>query len=116
MPRRNDKSVTEVVDELWQLTRDYARQETLDPLKNLGSYLKFGLSGALFVAIGVLFVALAILRGLQQVALLSTGWWWWVPYVAASTFLLLAVALSVRAIKASTTRHASADRSSTSGV
>lgn len=110
MARGDDKSVTQVAQELWQLTRDYARQETLDPLKNLGNYLKFGLPGALLVATGVLFVGLAILRGLQQVTALTTGWWWWVPYLASTVFLIVVAALCGRGIK--TTMTASSDRGS----
>jgi membrane protein implicated in regulation of membrane protease activity len=108
--RGDDKSVTRVVQELWQLTRDYARQETLDPLKNLGNYLKFGLPGALLVATGVLFFSLAILRGLQQVTPLTTGWWWWVPYLAATAFLVVVAALCGRGIK--TTMTTTSDRDS----
>ncbi len=99
MVRGDDRSVTQVAQELWQLTRDYARQETLDPLKNLGNYLKFGVPGALLVASGVVFCALALLRGLQQLSPLTAGWWWWVPYAATVAFLLVVALLCARGVK-----------------
>ena len=30
------KSIPEVVNELWVLTREYAKQETIEPLKGVG--------------------------------------------------------------------------------
>ena len=33
MPEPSTKSVPEVATELWSLTKDYARQETVEPLK-----------------------------------------------------------------------------------
>ena len=32
----------EVATELWSLTKDYARQETVDPLKGVGRYFGYG--------------------------------------------------------------------------
>jgi hypothetical protein len=59
------KSVPEVVADLWQLCKDYAKQETIDPLKGLGRYLKWGVPGAIMVALGSTMLAMAGLRALQ---------------------------------------------------
>jgi hypothetical protein len=82
------KSLPEVVSELWTLTRDYARQETIDPIKGVGRYLGFGVGGALIGGIGVLLLMLAGLRALQtETGTALTGSWSWAPY-----FIVVAVA------------------------
>jgi len=64
----------------------YAKQETVEPLRNLGHDLAFGIAGALMIATGVLFGLLALLRGLQELAVfndpaeVSGGRFSWVPY------------------------------------
>ena len=47
MPETEQKSMPEVATELWALTKDYARQETVEPLKGVGRYLGYGAAGAL---------------------------------------------------------------------
>ncbi len=43
----------------------YAKQETVEPLKTLGNYLKWGIMGALFMFMGAFFAGLGVLRLLQ---------------------------------------------------
>jgi hypothetical protein len=95
VPEPSDKSVPQVISELWDLTKDYARQETVDPLKGIGRYLAFGLAGAVFTSIGVILLMLSLLRGLQDHTTL-TGNLSWIPYliVLAVGGLLVALALS----------------------
>ncbi len=98
--KSEDKGVGDIVNDLWQLCRDYAKQETIDPLKALGRFLGFGLGGAVSLALGLLFGAVAVLRALQtQTGEHLTGSWNFVPYLAALVFTAIAVALSVSAIK-----------------
>lgn len=96
---KEEKSTGEVVADLWQLVRDYAKQETVDPLKAIGRLLKFGVPGALLLSLGVVFAALAILRGLQtETGAHLTGSYTWVPYLVALLVSAVIIALSVRAI------------------
>jgi hypothetical protein len=98
--KKDDKGVSEVVADLWQLTRDYAKQETIDPLKSLGRFLGYGIGGALLLALGLLFGAVAVLRGLQtETGEHLTGSLDFVPYVAAIAFTAVATLLAVLAIK-----------------
>lgn len=98
--KKDEKGVGEVVNDLWQLTRDYAKQETIDPLKSLGRFLGYGVGGSLALALGVLFGALAVLRGLQtETGDHLTGSWNFVPYLAALAFTAICAALAVAAIK-----------------
>ena len=65
MPEPESKSMPEIATELWGLTKDYARQETVEPLKGVGRYLGYGAAGALLLGIGVILLMLAGLRALQ---------------------------------------------------
>ena len=67
--------------ELFALLRNYAKQETLDPLKTAARYLALGIAGAIFMSLGVLFLLMAGLRALQtETGSTFTGSWTWAPY------------------------------------
>jgi hypothetical protein len=88
VPESQPKSLPEVATELWALTKDYARQETVEPLKGVGRYLGYGAAGAVLGGFGVVLLMLAGLRALQtETGTALTGSWSWAPY-----FVVLAVA------------------------
>jgi|TARA_B110000003_G_scaffold270111_1_gene302063 hypothetical protein len=62
----------------------YAKQETLEPLKGLGRYLIYGLAGICLSAIGVGFLLMALLRGLQQQTSVFGGRLSFAPYLLAA--------------------------------
>ena len=65
-----------------ELVKAYAMQETVDPLKHLSTFFKWGIIGAVFVMFGSLFLVLGALRSLQ--ALDSTFFSWdWIEYIIA---------------------------------
>ena len=49
------------------LVKTYAMQETIEPLKPVGKFLMYGVAGAALMGVGILLLALALLRGLQTV-------------------------------------------------
>jgi hypothetical protein len=68
-------------DDAFKLTVDYLKQEALDPLRGLGRFLLWGLTGSLAIAVGILLVLVGILRLLQtETGTALTGDWSWVPY------------------------------------
>jgi hypothetical protein len=76
--------------ELIDLIVTYAKQQTIDPLKQLGRWVAFGVAGAVLVGLGFLLVGLGLLRALQgdpAVARHLAGNWSWVPYLVAVIFL-----------------------------
>jgi hypothetical protein len=86
----------EIATELWGLTKDYARQETVEPLKGVGRYLGYGAAGALLLGIGVILLMLAGLRALQtETGDALDGNLSWLPYlivlVVASALVAWAV-------------------------
>jgi uncharacterized membrane protein YidH (DUF202 family) len=96
VPETESKSMPEVATELWGLTKDYARQETVDPLKSVGRYLGYGGLGALLISIGVILLMLAGLRALQtETGDALDGNLSWLPYLivlaVASLLVLWAV-------------------------
>lgn len=97
MPDTQSKTVPEATSELWELTKGYARQETIDPLRGVARYLIFGLAGALVLGIGVVLLMLAALRALQtQTGSALDGSLSWLPYliVLAAGVVVGALALS----------------------
>ena len=52
-------------DDAFQLTVDYLKQETVEPLRGLGRFLYMGIAGSFFMAGGLLLILIGILRLLQ---------------------------------------------------
>lgn len=94
----------EHVADLKELVVGYAKQETVDPLKNLGRYLGWGVGGSIAVGTGSLLLLLALLRGLQSIELfhrsleVDGGTWSFVPYLATGVAALAIIGLAVAAI------------------
>lgn len=89
------KSIPDVVQELWELLKAYAQQETVDPLRGLGRYLGFGLGGAALLSLGVFFLAMSALRLIQtKTGDVFTGWRSAFPYLI---ILIVVGALAVLA-------------------
>ncbi len=75
-----------------QMLVDYAKQETVEPLKDLGRYVGVGMAGSLVMFLGVFFLSLASLRLLQSFEVFSGGSWASLaPYGMALAVLLLAI-------------------------
>ncbi len=96
------------IQELKQLVVGYAKQETLVPITQTGSRLKFGIVGAVLTALGGLFLLLATLRGLQQIPTFSNpnsldgGAWSWVPYFITVLVGAIEIAILGKMIQGST--------------
>lgn len=98
--RKTEKSTADVIQDIWQLTKDYARQETVDPLKALGRFVAMGLGGAVLLGLGLLFLSLALLRALQsETDGTLDGYRSVVPYLATLVFTVVGAVLAARAIK-----------------
>lgn len=103
MPVRTPpKSVPEIVRELWVLLKTYARQETVDPLRNLGRYLGFGIAGSILMGVGLVLLSLSALRALQETTTVFGGSWSWAPYLIVFVVVVAIIALAVYRIFRST--------------
>jgi putative superfamily III holin-X len=80
--RAEDKSLLQQLRELWELVVAYFRQETVDPVRNLGRFVLFGIAGSLVLGIGLVLLVLAALRLLQNETGSSfQGNLSWIPYL-----------------------------------
>jgi hypothetical protein len=92
-------SARDTVRELWTLLVSYAKQETIDPLRNLGRYLAYGLGGMALITLGVFLLGLSVLRSMQSMTGdLFAGFWSWVPYLVVVLGFAGVIALAVSRI------------------
>lgn len=93
------KNVPETLQDLKDLLVAYAKQETIDPLRNLGRYLGFGLAGMALLTLGTFFLGMSLLRFLQtMVGGVFDGFWSWVPYVIVMVILSGLIVLVLKRI------------------
>jgi hypothetical protein len=52
--------------DLWQLVVGYVKQETFDPVRDVGRYVAFGLAGSALIGLGLAVLFLGVLRLLQE--------------------------------------------------
>lgn len=98
--RKEPKSTGEVVGDLWTLLKDYAQQETVDPLKSLWRFVAYGSGAALCFAIAGILLTVAVVRILQvEGRRWLHGNWSWLVYVVALVITSVAAFISVRQIK-----------------
>lgn len=87
-------SVRELVD----LVANYAKQETLDPIRGVGRWLAYGLVAVLSLLLGVTILALGALRLLQFEVFAGSTTWSWVPYLIVAVLCAVVVALALSRI------------------
>ena len=76
-----EKDVATLVTELADLIVRYAKQETVEPIRDLRRYLGFGLAGSLLFCIGIPLLLLGELRAIQVETFPHlSGNLTWVPY------------------------------------
>ena len=103
------KSIPQLLSELRELIVAYVRQEAVDPLKNLGRYLAYGVAGSIVLGIGLVLLLLGALRALQtETGSSFTGNLSWLPYLivlgGCAVIIGLAVAARSRSTKKETAR------------
>lgn len=107
MPESNaSKGLPTLAVELKDLVVTYAKQETIVPLKNLGRFVAFGIAGSLLLAIGLVLLVLALLRGLQmELDTTFDGDLTFLPYLITFVVCIVVAILAVRAIGAAKRRR-----------
>ncbi len=87
------------IAEIRELVVGYARQETLEPLKRLGSYLGWGLAGSMLMFLGAVFAGVGTLRLTQSLEWFTgSSWASLLPYLFTVVVLGVLVALMYSAL------------------
>ena len=95
-----EKSIPQVLTELWEMTLAYAKQETVEPLRGLGRFIGYGVAAVLIASAGIILVTLGTLRVMQtHTDGHLDGNWNWVPYLAALVVLGILIAIAVSRIR-----------------
>lgn len=83
-------SLPQQLTELRDLVVAYAKQETVQPLRKLAKWFALHVAGAVLLGFGVVFLAVAGLRALQEETDDTfTGGWSWAPYAIVIVALAL---------------------------
>ncbi|MGQ0520310.1 MAG: hypothetical protein ACT4PX_04045 [Actinomycetota bacterium] len=97
--RSGDKSLPTMAAELWKLVLSYLKQETVVPIKGLGRFLALGIAGSAVLSLGLVLLALALLRALQtETDTTFAGDRSWAPYGITLVACGVVAALAARAI------------------
>jgi hypothetical protein len=74
MPMADPREIPQLTNELIDMSREYLKQETLEPAKQLGRHAGKGLGGALAIAFGAFLMVMALYSALRM--WLPDGPWW----------------------------------------
>jgi hypothetical protein len=79
------------VGELIDMVKEYARQETLGPLKGAGRWIGYGIAGAILISSGVGFLVLGVLRMIQAEwpSTFEGRWMSLLPYLFGLVFCII---------------------------
>jgi MFS family permease len=88
-------SETASVGEVIEFVKTYAKQETVDPIKEAGRWLGFSAAAAVLIGFGLSLVLLGVLRLVQtEVDRLARGAWSWVPYAIVFAVCIIVLAFA----------------------
>jgi hypothetical protein len=83
-----------------QLVLDYAKQETLEPLKGAARFVAFGVIGAVALSAGAMLLLLGLLRALQtETGSTFRGNWSWAPYLLTAVAATMVMGLAAWRIR-----------------
>lgn len=90
------KGLGDVID----IVKDYARQELLEPLRPIPRWIGFGLAGSVLLVLASIFLALSLLRFLQEeTGTALTRNLSWLPHLITLSVALLALLLLFRLMR-----------------
>jgi hypothetical protein len=93
------------LEEIKDLAVKYIKEETVQPLKDLGRFVAWGSAGSLLVGFGVALMLLGALRFLQEQFPVLDGSLSWLPYLIVVVLAALVVALTVWRIVSGTAKR-----------
>jgi uncharacterized membrane protein YidH (DUF202 family) len=88
-------SIQRDFEEIKTLVVRYIKEETIQPVKEMGRFIAFGVLGSLFVGFGVTLLLIGSLRFLQEQFKVLDGSLSWLPYLIVVALALVVVALTM---------------------
>lgn len=102
--------------EVVQLVVDYAKQETLGPLKGLGRFVALGTVGSVALAVGLVLLLLGLLRALQdETGSTFGGHLSWLPYLLTGVAAVVVLGLAAWRIVQGPARRTTSEAKGGSG-
>jgi len=98
-------SIQRDLEEIKDLAVQYIKEETVQPLKDLGRFVAWGSAGSLLVGLGVTLMLLGALRFLQEQFPVLDGTLSWLPYLIVVVLAALVVALTLWRIVSGTAKR-----------
>ncbi len=92
------------LQEIKDLAVQYIKEETVQPLKDLGRFVAWGAAGSVLVGFGVTLMLLGALRFLQEQFPVLDGTLSWLPYLIVVVLAALIVLLTVWRIVSGTAK------------
>ncbi len=68
------QEIPQLANELVDMSREYLRQEVVNPAKELGKHAGMGVGGAMVLSFGAFLMAWGVYHGFKQI--LPDGAWW----------------------------------------
>ena len=88
--------------ELYDLVVNYARQQTIEPIRGVGRWLVFGLVAAVLMSIGLVLGVLGVLRVIQTTAIGESNGWSWTGYLITMVVCIAVGWLAISRIRRGT--------------
>jgi hypothetical protein len=98
-------SVQRDLDEIKDLAMRYIKEETIQPLKDMGRFVLWGTLGSILVGFGYLFLLLGALRFLQDQFKVLDGTLSWIPYLIVVVLAAIIVALTLWRVVSGTAKR-----------
>ncbi len=99
------KSLRRDFDELRDVFVRYVKEETVQPIKDLGRFIIWGTLGSLFVGFGAVLLLIGSLRYLQWQFPVLDGSLSWLPYVIVALLALVVIALTAWRVMSGTAKR-----------
>jgi flagellar biosynthesis protein FliQ len=93
------------LDEIKDLAFRYIKEETIQPLKDMGRFVLWGALGSLLVGFGSLLLLFGALRFLQEQFKVLDGTLSWIPYLIVVVLAALVIGLTMWRIVSGTAKR-----------
>ncbi|HUZ41724.1 MAG TPA: hypothetical protein VMU68_10100 [Acidimicrobiales bacterium] len=98
-------SIQRDLDEIKDLAFRYVKEETVQPLKDLGRFIAWGTLGSLLVGFGYFLLLFGALRFLQDQFKVLDGSLSWIPYLIVVVLAAIIIALTLWRIVSGTAKR-----------